>query len=287
VGSIREPTIVISPDGPNPGPIDRYDTMIRNPLGLRLDPNRPIREQIRQAAALGAKGVVLEASGDLAPHRLGETGRRDLKHQLRSVELALTALVLPTRRAFDSLDQLDDRLRRADAVFALAFDLGSRLVLAQAGPVPAEDDAPRREAFTQAVASLGVRADHRGVRLALETGSEPPEVLRAFLDALAHPALAASLDPPNLLRSGIDPVAAATELHAWIAHAYTGDPMAGGTTLRNPRGVGFPPGALDWEEYVGALEEIAYHGFLTVWPEPTADPARLFKAVVDRVSRIS
>jgi sugar phosphate isomerase/epimerase len=261
--------------------------MIRNPLGLRLDPDRPIREQIQQAARLGAKGVLLEASGDIAPHRLGETGRRDLKHQLRSVQVDLVAMALPTRRAFDSLDQIDDRIRRADAVFALAFDLGTRLVVANAGPVPAEDDAPRRETFAVAMASLANRADHRGVRLAIETGNEPPATLRAFLDGLANPALAVSLDPPNLLRSGVDPVAAATELHAWVAHAYAGDPTGGDAAGRNPRGPGFPPGALDWEEYVGALEEIAYHGFLTVWPEPPADPARRFKAVVDRVARIS
>ncbi|AMV38572.1 Xylose isomerase-like TIM barrel [Planctomyces sp. SH-PL62] len=231
--------------------------------------------------------MVLEASGDLAPHRLGETGRRDLKHQLRSVEVALTAMVLPTRRPFDSIDQLDERLRRADAVFALAFDLGTRLVLAQAGPVPAADDAARRETFTNVVASLGGRGDHRGVRLTLESGSEPADHLRAFLDVLAHPSIAVSIDPPNLLRAGIDPVAATRELHAWVAHAYAGDPTGGTLTARNPRGIGYPAGALDWEEYVGALEEIAYHGTLTVWPEPPADPSRLFKAVVERVAEIS
>lgn len=261
--------------------------MIRNPLGLRLDPNRPIRDQIQQAARIGAKAVVLEATGDLAPHRLGETGRRDLKHQLRSVEVALTALALPTRRAFDSADQLDDRIRRADSVFALAFELGTRLVLTNAGPVPAADDAPRRETFTHAMASLANRADHRGVRLTVEAGAVDPEILRAFLDGLANPALAASVDPPAMLRAGIDPIATARELHAWIAHAYAGDPTGGSTTARNPRGVGYPPGALDWEEYIGALEEIAYHGPLTVWPEPPADPARLFKAVADHVTRIS
>ncbi|WP_165245216.1 sugar phosphate isomerase/epimerase family protein [Paludisphaera soli] len=261
--------------------------MIRNPLGLRLDPTRPIREQILQAARLGAKGVVLEASGDIAPHRLGETGRRDLKHQLRSVEVSLTAMVLPTRRPFDSLDQLDERLRRADAVFALAFDLGTRLVLAQAGPIPAADDAPKRETFTNVVATLGARAEHRGVRLTLETGPDPIDHLRTFLDALAHPAIAVSIDPPNLLRAGIDPVAATRDLHDWVAHAYAGDPTGGTITARNPRGIGYPAGALDWEEYVGALEEIAYHGPLTVWPEPPVDPARHFKAVVDRVAEIS
>src|SRR3954466_13769281 len=158
--------------------------MIRHPLGLRLDPNRPIREQIHEAARLGAKGVVLDAIGDLAPQRLGETGRRELRHLLRTVELSLVALSLPTRRPFDTTDQLDERIRRADGAFALAYELGTNLVLARAGAVPPEEDGERLGVFTTALASLGQRADHRGVRLAVETGTEPGHRLKAFLDSL-------------------------------------------------------------------------------------------------------
>ena len=57
-------------------------------------------------------------------------------------------------------------------------------------------------------------------------------------------------------------------LAAWVAHAYAGDATGTGPAASaNPRGFGFPPGALDWEEYLGALEEIGYRGFLTVWPD--------------------
>ena len=35
--------------------------------------------------------------------------------------------------------------------------------------------------------------------------------------------LAASIDPADLLRAGIDPVATIPELSAWVAHAYAGD----------------------------------------------------------------
>jgi len=261
--------------------------MIRNPLGLRLNPDRAIRDQIQQAARLGAKGVVLEAAGDLAPHRLGDTGRRELKHLLRSVELALIAIHLPTRRAFDTTDQLDERVRRADAAFAMAFDLGACIVLAQAGTAPdGEAEPARREVFNSALASLARRAEHRGVRLALENGAEPGQRLRNFLDSLNDPSLAASIDPPSLLRAGIDPVTTARELGPWLAHAYAGDAADSPNAPRNPRGVGFHPGSLDWEEYIGALEEGAYHGFLTVWPEPGADAARAFKAVVARIAEI-
>jgi sugar phosphate isomerase/epimerase len=262
--------------------------MIRNPLGLRLDPDRRVREQISEAARFGARGVVIDAIGDVAPQRLGETGRRDLKHILRTVEVSLVALSLPTRRPFDTTDQLDDRLRRADLAFAMAYELGTNAVLARLGPVPPAEDAGRREIFANAVRELGLRADHRGVRLAIESGSEPAEKLREFLETLGLPTLAVSVDPGGFLQAGIDPIAAVRELSGWVAHAYAND--ATGTsnlTAYNPRTLGFPPGALDWEQYLGSLEEIAYHGFLTVWPPPGRPAAAHFAAISQRLNQTS
>ena len=91
-------------------PLKERRAMIRTPLGLRLFPNTSVREQIQEAARLGARGVVIDAIGDLGPDRLTETGRRELRHLLRSVEVSLIAMHLPTRRSFDTTDQLDDRL---------------------------------------------------------------------------------------------------------------------------------------------------------------------------------
>lgn len=246
--------------------------MIRHPLAVRLDAGTPLREQIRQAATLGAKGVVIEAIGDLHPDRLGDSGRREVRHLLRSVELVPAAVVLPTRSGFDHLDDLDLRLRRADRAFEMAYELESRLVLVRAGALPgeAEDDKERRTIFSDALGELARLADHRGVRLALETVAETGAALRAFLEAKGTPALAASVDPPALLAAGIDPVVAARELGPWVAHAYASDASTrtGASLIANPRGLGFRPGVLDWEEYLGALEEINYRSFLTAWPEP-------------------
>ena len=253
--------------------------MIRHALGLRLDSSRPVRDQIHEAARLGARGVVLEAIGDLSPPRLSETGPPRAPALASDDGAFPGGISLPTRRSFDTTDQLDDRIRRADLAFALAYELGTNLVLARVGQVPPEDDRERREAFTGAISSLGQRADHRGVRLALETGSEPGQRLKTFLDSLDMVSLAASVDPASLLRGGIDPVAASRELSTWVAHAYAGDATgSAGGAAPNPRGLGFPAGALDWEEYLGALEEIGYRGFLTVWPDPSEDPRSVHHA---------
>ncbi len=261
--------------------------MIRHALGLRIDASRPVRDQIEQAARLGARGVVLDAVGDLAPQRLGETGRRELRHMLRTMELSLIAVGLPTRRGFDTSEQLEDRLRRADSAFALAYELGTGLVLARAGQVPPQEDPVRREAFTTALAGLAERADHRGVRLALETGAEAGHVLSGFLNEMNARGLAASIDPASLLPAGIDPAQACRELAPWVAHAYAGDAThQARAAVANPRGFGFAAGTLDWVEYLGALEEIGYGGFLTVWPEPGRDPAGHFTAIVQKLKQI-
>jgi sugar phosphate isomerase/epimerase len=262
--------------------------MIRNPLGLRLDPGQPIRAQIHEAARLGTRGVVLDAVGDLAPHRLGETGRRELRHLLRTVELSLIALSLPTRRPFDTTDQLEDRIRRADSAFAMAYELGTNVVLARAGAVPPSEDAARREIYTNALRALAERSDHRGVRLALETGPDPGEKLQSFLETLGLATLAVSIDPASLLQVGIDPVAAVRALAGWVAHAYANDATGvSGAAALNPRGFGYPPGALDWEEYLGALEEIGYHGFLTVWPAPGRAATTSFAAIAEQLKQIA
>ena len=238
---------------------------------------------------MGAKGVVLDATGDLAPERLSETGRRELRHLLRSVELGVIALSLPTRRPFDTQEQLDDRLARADRAFALAFEMGTNLVLARVGGVPsdAETDAERRQVFSTALRELARRAEHRGVRLGIETGADSGVILRAFLDEAQAPTLAASIDPGALLRMGHDPVVATRDFGPWVAHAYATDATgpSGKAVVANPRGFGFPPGALDWEEYLGALEEIEYRGYLTIWPDGGRDPAREFTAMKQRLAR--
>jgi sugar phosphate isomerase/epimerase len=259
--------------------------MIRTPLGLRLNPSQPIREQIREAAKLGAKGVVVDAIGDLAPQRLSETGRREFRLLLRSVELRLIAVSLPTRRPFDTVDQLDDRLQRAESAFLMAYDLGTSLVLAKVGGIPPEGEAIARETFVGAVRELGRRADHKGVRLAIETGPDPGETLRAFLDNLASIGLAASVDPASLLQSGQDPISVVRALGSWIAHAYATDAIGSAIVSTLARRSGFPAGALDWEEYLGALEEVNYQGYLTIWPDPDRPAGSQFTAMVQRLSR--
>src|SRR5205085_10732471 len=113
--------------------------------------------------------------------------------------------------------------QRADRAFALAFELGTPLVLARVGALPPESEAARREVSVSALPELARRADHRGVRLTIETGTEPGDVLAVVLDAIPTTGLAASIDPAALLQNRIDPIATTRSLGPWVAHVYASD----------------------------------------------------------------
>ena len=197
--------------------------MIRSPLGLRIAAESPVREGIERAARAGAKGVVLDAIGDLSPDRLSETGRREILRALGSRGLALIGLGLPTRRGFDTLDQLEDRLKRADRAFAMAFELRAPLVLVQAGAIPSEEQGESLSAMRLAIGELDKLAANRGVILALELGSEDPGRLLAFLGHFGSPHLAASVDPSAQLGSGKGSCRCFDRAQRSGWHAYAGD----------------------------------------------------------------
>jgi sugar phosphate isomerase/epimerase len=252
--------------------------MIRHPLALRLnpDPSRSFSDALRLAAKAGVAGVVLDASGDLAPDALGETGRRDVRHRLRSAELKITALHLPTRRPFDTVEQLDDRVARVDRALSLAFELGANLALLRVGPVPSDTEVDRLTALRTALVELARRSDHRGVRLAVELGPDPSGPLRAMLDGLNLPTLCASIDPGRLRGAERDPASAVVGLGPWLAHAYATE------TATRP---GEPVPEVDWPSYLGALEEVDYRGPLTLWPDPSRDQTAALLALRDRLAR--
>ena len=261
--------------------------MIRSPLSLRLDPTQPIRDQIKLAAEAGARGIVVEATEELAPGRLSETGRRELRHLFRSAEMTLVAVYLPTRRGFDTFDQIEDRVARADRVFDLAYDLGTRLILARAGAIPDPSEESRRDAFNTTVSELTTRADHRGLQVALETGTEPGEVMRDYLAERNLPNLAASVDPAALLRNGFDPVAAVHDLGVAVGHAYLHQAVGLQATInQGKRGISRPSVRLDWEDYFGALEEVNYRGTMTIWPENTDDLFTQYRQIVESLRLI-
>ena len=223
----------------------------------------PLRRGLQEVERMGVTGVQVDAVGDLAPRAFSQTGRRQFLHLLRAHNLELAALGCPLRHGLDTAEGLDARIEYLRKALTLSFDLGARRVTTQAGRVPEDPDSPRARLLTEALLALGQHGDRTGTVLALETGSDPGDVLRKFLDQFDTGGLGVNLDAANLLMNGFDPYQAARALQGRIVYVQAKDARRSAAS-RAAQEVPLGHGDLDWLQYVSVLEEVEYRGWITV-----------------------
>ena len=244
--------------------------MARIKLGISLKSLPwPLRRSLGEAHRLAAQGVELAAAGDLAPQTLSQTGRREVRHLLRSYDLDASAVFCPLRRGLDVAENQQPRIEFIKQVMSLSFDLGPRLVIVQAGHLPEKDDDPRLPLLRDALEALARHGDRVGTTLALDTGLESGAALRAFLDRFDSGSLAANYNPANLLIAGHDPYEAARALAGRIANVHAEDArtISPNRLQRMPLG----HGDLDWLRLLATLEEVGYHAYVTVTGDEPAE----------------
>jgi L-ribulose-5-phosphate 3-epimerase len=206
--------------------------------------------------------IELEATGELLPQNLTQTGHREITHLLRSHDLSVSALVCPLRRGLDVPEDLEPRMEQIRLTMALAFDLGPRLVIIQAGQLPDKEDDPHFPQMKESLESLGRHGDRTGVTIALDTGLDSPEAMMTFLNRFDVGSLAVNFNPANLVISGHDPYSAVRTFNKRMAHAHAQD--ARRISPNRMATVPLGHGDLDWMQLLANFEEIEYLGGLTI-----------------------
>jgi len=233
-------------------------------IGVRLESlGLPLRRGLQEAEKLGVAGVQVDATGDLSPNTLSQTGRREFHHLLRAHNLELTALDCPLRRGLDTAEDQEARIDHLKKALSLSFDLGPRVIIVQAGHIPDKPEDPRGQLLTEALLALGQHGDRVGAVLALETGLESGDTLRQFLERFDTGGLGVNLDPANLLVHGFDPYESARALQGRIVHTHAKDARSASAS-RAAQEVPLGHGDIDWMLYLSVLEEIEYRGWLTI-----------------------
>jgi len=255
-------------------------------LGVRLESlGVPVRKGLADADRVGVTGIQVDAVGDLSPDRLTATGRREFRHLLRGHGLELAALGCPLRHGFDTPDNLQPRIDHVSKVMTLAFELGGRVVVVEAGRIPDKPDDPRTALLTESLLALGQHGDRVGTVLALETGAESGATVRQFLDRLDTGGLGVNYDPANLLMNGFDPPADLDALSGRVVHVHAKDARRGGAS-RSAQEVPLGHGDIDWLQAVGTLSAQGYRGYVTVERESGTNRAADVAAGVALLRRL-
>lgn len=280
--------------------------MYRFPIGVITESFRlPTREAIRQAAALGADGIQMYATkGENAPENLTPAMRRELLDFVKSNGLRFSALCGDLGRGFGHRELNPGLIEKSKRILDLAKDLETDVVTTHIGVVPSDPRHERYGVMQEACFELAKYADSVGAHFAIETGPEPSDVLKGFLDGLHSTGVAVNLDPANLVMvAGDDPVTAVHNLKRYIVHTHAKDGVM--LVRTNPEFIYHvtpPPvelegtkfyretplgeGNVDFAAYLRALEEIGYRGFLTIEREAGSDPAADIRKAKDHLLKV-
>lgn len=246
-------------------------------IGVISDSFRlPFAESIAKAAAVGAAGIQkYMTQGEFAAENINAAKIREIKDIMDSNGLVFSAICGDFGWDLDHPLIVD----KSKAVIEKAKELGCDIVTTHIGRLTGKEDA-RMEKIRQNAYDLGVFASSMGSFFASETGTEKAPVLKRFLDSLGVKGFAVNLDPANLVMCvEDDPVAAVKTLKDYIVHTHAKDGVRNpdGTWLEVPLGTG----GVDWDNYLKALREIGYEGYLTIEREVGENPAADIKLAVD------
>ena len=268
-------------------------------IGVILDSfQKSIPESLKIAADMGAKGIqVYSTYGELSPRKLTGSKRRDFLNMVKDHGLVISALCGDLGHGFGNPEKNPQLIEDSKRILDLAKELETDIVTTHIGVVPSDPSHPRFRIMQDACGELAAYADNLKAHFAIETGPETSATLKGFLDTLHSTGVAVNLDPANLVMvTGDDPVQAVHNLKDYIVHThakdgrklYDLDPeiiyrVVEADPVTNPAFIELPLGEGDvpFEPYLKALDEIGYHGFLTIEREVGDDPTRDILAAVD------
>ena len=274
--------------------------MKKFPIGIIINSFRTdIPTSVRKAAECGAQGIqVYSTHGEMAPENLSPEKRRDFLKLVKDNGLIISALCGDLGGGgFIHKDLNKERVEKSKRILDLAKDLETDIVTTHIGVVPSDPDHDRYKIMQEACHELAEYADSIDAHFAVETGPETSAVLKGFLDSLNSTGVGVNLDPANLVMvTGDDPVGAVHNLKKYIVHTHAKDGKQ--IFFRDPEivygikkdvivtddsflEVPLGEGSVDFPNYLAALEEIGYNGFLPSEREVGDDPAKDIRAAVD------
>ncbi len=267
-------------------------------IGVMLDSFRTdMLTALDKAAALGAKGIQVYATrGKMSPEKLDAQKRKEFLKAVKGHGLTVSALCGDLGKGFVNPELNPGLIEQSKRILDLAKDLETDVVTTHIGVVPEDPAHPRYAVMQEACGQLAAYADEMQAHFAIETGPEKAATLKKFLDGLHSTGVAVNLDPANFVMvTGDDPVQAVYTLKDYIVHTHAKDGrrlavrdpevlygMVESEMLNDPSYIELPlgEGDVDFPNYLKALHEIGFKGFLTIEREVGDDPEKDIGAAV-------
>ncbi|MBQ4110323.1 MAG: sugar phosphate isomerase/epimerase [Clostridia bacterium] len=265
--------------------------MYNFPIGIMMESLREDdKTAIESAAKMGVKGMQMYATrGAHSPEEMNSAKRKELLDMMKSNGLQFSALCGDLGEGFWRPERNASLIEKSKKIIDMAIELETNVVTTHIGVIPADKNCDRYKIMQEACFELSRYADSLNAHFAIETGPEIAQTLKEFLDSLNSTGVAVNLDPANFVMvTGDDPAKAVYTLKDYIVHTHAKD----GIKLLDIKTeiiygvekeedivhskafeeVPLGKGSVNFDEYLKALEEIGYKGFLTIEREVGENP---------------
>lgn len=243
-----------------------------------------LRRKIEVACDIGVKAVQLwcvDRPGRpclLDPDRCRGDKRLEVKEIIHSYGLEISGLCAQLEgpatpgkgwpgSALGDPRGLRERIEKTKGSLKLAADLECRIVTAHIGEIPQDKSDTTYKTMRESCVEIARFGEDVGAVFCIETGQEPVEVLRIFIEDVNSEALKVNYDPANILRryGARSVVEGVRTLAPWIVHTHAKDydPKTGKQTVGE--------GDVPWSEYISALREVGYDGWYILEDESGKD----------------
>ena len=273
-------------------------------IGVMLESFKlPTDVALKKAKEVGASGIQVYATkGERAPENMPASKRRDFLNAVKSEGLVISALCGDLGKGLYNPELNPSLIEKSKRILEMAKELETNIVTTHIGVVPEDENHDRYKIMQDACFQLAEYADSLDAHFAIETGPETSLTLKNFLDKLGSKGVAVNLDPANLVMvTGDDPVGAVYNLKDYIVHTHAKDGvrhyyrapeeiygLAEPQMLAAPSFTEVPlgTGKVDFPNYLKALDDIGYHGFLTIEREVGDNPEKDIRPAVDFLKKL-
>jgi sugar phosphate isomerase/epimerase len=263
---------------------------------LRMDTPEQGFEKI---AEMGVTGVHLSVGGGpFAPENLDKQARRDLLKYLDGLGLEISAVSAWGGGVHLEEDDCDEALAQAKDVLELSADLECAIWQGHVGIMPEDENDPRWKNHVRHHEVIAKHGEATGACLAIETGPEPPYVLKRLIETVDSDAIRINWDPANLIlwparyaqelgeeydkdkwMKLFQPVEGINLVGEYVVHTHAKDALVHDDGQRQE--VAFGTGWVEWDRYIRLLADKGFDGYHAIEREVGENPVADIQTAVD------
>ena len=243
----------------------------------------------RLAKKVGASGMQIHGAAKVIYPGMPDSEIKEILSIMKGENLEFSAICgdIGDEMFFTENRELIDKQK---SIMENAKRLGIDIVTTHIGTVSQDKTCPQYQSQLKVCRELAKFATAMGSKFAVETGPEKAVLLKEFLDEVGG-GVGVNFDPANLVMcAGDDPVQAVYTLKDYIYHTHAKDGVqykpfdtralysakhygleqlsSDGLFKEVPLGTG----NVKWKDYIKALKDIGYDGYLTIEREVGENP---------------